>query len=97
MLLVRYYWDYKRLSALKEIELERNFQNRGIEAIQPYSIQYDEYAGITDVYHNGNCFFLILPFRVGMILPERCFTQGDPAAFGAFLAEKTGLEIKEIK
>ena len=30
------------------------------------------------------------------ILPERCFTQGDPAAFGRFMAEKTGLTVKEI-
>ena len=28
---------------------------------------------------------------------ERCFIQGDPAAFGGFLAEKTGLEVKEIQ
>ena len=96
-LLIRNYWDYKRMSALMEIELERNFRERGIESIQPFTIQYYEYAGITDIYHNGNGFYLIMPFRVGMILPERCFTQGDPAAFGAFLAEKTGLKVKEIK
>ena len=34
---------------------------------------------------------------MAIVIPERCFIQGDPAAFGAFLAEKTGLEVKEIK
>ena len=42
-------------------------------------------------------YYLVLGRRDVIILPERCFTQGDPAAFGAFIAGKTGLEVKEIK
>ena len=34
--------------------------------------------------------------KVSYILPVRCFIEGDPAAFGAFIFEKTGLECKEI-
>lgn len=97
LFVMRHYWDYKQLSALREIEFERNFREDGIESIQPFTVQNFEYAGISDVYHHGNSFYLLMPYRVAMILPERCFTQGDPAAFGAFIAEKTGLEVKEIK
>ena len=32
-----------------------------------------------------------------LILCERCFVQGDPAAFGAFIFDKCGLKIEEIK
>ena len=57
------------------------------------------YAAFTELFHSrkNECFYLYVERQHAVVLPERCFTQGDPAAFGAFIAEKTGLEVKEIK
>ncbi len=55
------------------------------------------YSAICDIVHCRDTYFLYVNKRRATILPERCFTEGDPAAFGAFLAEKTGLKLKEIK
>lgn len=55
------------------------------------------YSGLCDLVHSGDTYYLYLDKRKAQIIPERCFVEGDPAAFGAFLEEKTGLKIKEIK
>ena len=54
---------------------------------------YDAYC---DLVHYRDTYYLYIDKRKAQIVPERCFTQGDPAAFGAFLTEKTGLTVKEI-
>ena len=55
------------------------------------------YTSFWKLYHSQGIYFLYIDKGHVFILPERCFTQGDPAAFGSFIAEKTGLEVKEIK
>ena len=55
---------------------------------------YDQF---TELCRFRGSYYLFVDKNKPFILPERCFVEGDPAAFGAFLAEKTGLEIKEIK
>lgn len=55
------------------------------------------YAGFCDVVHYKDSYYLYLDKRKAQIIPERCFVEGDPAAFGVFLEQKTGLKIKEIK
>ena len=55
------------------------------------------YTAYCNLAYCRGTWYLYLNKRQAQILPERCFTQGDPAAFGAFIAEKTGLEVKEIK
>ena len=55
------------------------------------------FSALCDIIHYRGTYFLYVDKRRATILPERCFVEGDPAAFGAFLAEKTGLEVKEIK
>ena len=54
---------------------------------------YDAYC---DLVHYRDTYYLYIDKRKAQIVPERCFTQGDPAAFGSFMAEKTGLTVKEI-
>ena len=56
-----------------------------------------QYGAFDSLYHGKGAFYLYLNRQQALVIPERCFTQGEPAAFGAFLAEKTGLEVKEIK
>ena len=55
------------------------------------------YTSFWKIFHSQGIYFLYIDKGHVFILPERCFTQGDPAAFGSFIAEKTGLEVKEIK
>ena len=55
------------------------------------------YSAFSELYHSGGVYYLYIDKGHSLILPERCFTQGDPAAFGAFISEKTWLEVKEIK
>lgn len=54
------------------------------------------YEGFTELYQFRGTYYLFISRTQPFILPSHCFTQGDPAAFGAFLAEKTGLEVKEL-
>jgi hypothetical protein len=55
------------------------------------------YSAFKELYHSGAAYYLYIDKAHAIVLPERCFTKGDPAAFGRFIAEKTGLEVKEIK
>ena len=57
------------------------------------------YSGFTELLYSqkNQTYYCYLAKKVAIVIPERCFTQGEPAAFGGFLAEKTGLEVKEIK
>ena len=54
------------------------------------------YVSFTELYRFRRSYYLFVDKNKPVILPERCFVEGDPAAFGAFLAEKTGLEVKEM-
>lgn len=56
-----------------------------------------DYSVIESAVHRKDVYFLFVNKKQAYILPERCFTEGDPAAFGSFIEEKTGLKIKEIK
>ena len=55
------------------------------------------YPSFCDLVHYKDTYYLYIDKLKAQILPERCFTEGDPAAFGAFIEQKTGLKIKEIK
>ena len=55
------------------------------------------YSAFCELWHSQGVYYLYIDKGHAFILPERCFTQGDPAAFGRFIAEKTGIEVKEIK
>ncbi len=56
-----------------------------------------DYATFCDIVHSKGTYYLYINKRQAQIIPERCITEGNPAAFGAFLEEKTGLKLKEIK
>ena len=55
------------------------------------------WSAFRELYRSKGCYYLYVDQNRAMILPERSFTQGDPADFGAYMAEKTGKEMKEIK
>ena len=82
------------------------FEENGISFSAGEETERYGYGEISEVLHStGNmAYYLFLEHedrelgsqRFSFIFPERCFTQGDPAAFGRFMAEKTGLTVKEI-
>jgi hypothetical protein len=55
------------------------------------------YTAFCDFCRSAGTFYLYIDPGHAMILPEGSFAEGDPAAFGAFITEKTGLTLKEIK
>ena len=54
------------------------------------------YDSFCDLVRSGETYYLYLDRRKTLILPMRCFTEGDPRAFGTFMEGKTGLTVKEI-
>ena len=70
---------------------EKEMQIRGKNELFSY-----QYACVKGVYHAGDVYYVGLEGKRLIRIPERSFVEGDPAAFGAFLAEKTGLEVKEL-
>ena len=61
-------------------------------------IQSDyEYAAFTALAHGKDAYYLYIDKTRAVMIPERCFTEGDPATFGAYIEQRTGLKTKEIK
>lgn len=84
-----------------------SFEENGISFSTGEDTERYAYAEISEVLHSDAnlSYYLFLEHedgelgrqRFSFIFPERCFTQGEPAAFGPFMADKTGLQVKEIK
>lgn len=55
------------------------------------------YSGVTSVFTDGEIYYILLDKDHAMLLPKRSFTAGDPDCFALYLAERTGLEITNIK
>ncbi len=70
---------------------EKEMQSRGKNELFSY-----QYACVKGVYHARDVYYVGLEGKRLIRIPERSFVEGDPAAFGAFLAAKTGLEVKEL-
>ena len=82
---------------MEETLITRSFSEKAIECEIPHLMQFFEYAAIAKAYRYKDCYYLFTDSRTVMIIPERCFTEGDPAAFQAFLEEKTGKQVKVIR
>ena len=54
------------------------------------------YRAFQDVARFKETYYLYVDRRRALILPDRCFTEGNPADFGAFLEQKTGRTIRNI-
>ena len=55
------------------------------------------YSWIKSIVHGYGFFLLKGVAGDSVIIPERCFIEGEPRNFGRFLVEKTGLTIKEYR
>ncbi len=54
------------------------------------------YQAFQDIARYKGAYYLYIDKRRALIVPDHCFTEGDPAAFGPFIEEKTGLRIRNI-
>lgn len=87
-------WEKER--RFKE-QVQIGFEDGGVRYevdLNQSVISYDVFTGI---YHWRETYFLFIDKTVAYILPERGLVEGDLASFGAFLEQKTGLKIKELK
>ena len=83
------------------------FEENGISLSTGEGTDRYGYGEISEVLHStGNmAYYLFLEHedgewgsqRFSFIFPERCFSRGEPGAFGPFLKEKTGLKVTEIE
>ena len=51
------------------------------------------YSNISRIVETQDYYFLYTDIRMAHILPKKDFSMGDAAAFGKFVAEKSGLEL----
>ena len=70
------------------------FEEDGIRRDSGERFRYED---VTGLFHSGDAWFVTLKNSRGYIFTLRGFVEGDPAAFGAWIADKTGLVMKEIK
>lgn len=76
--------------------LELNFAEEELQVTSPKLREQYPYGSITEITHYKRCYYLYLDKNHAIMLPERCFTEGDPKAFGAFIAEKSGVPVQEM-
>lgn len=67
---------------------------RASSTLDEGTIHYDVFLRLVE---NDKYFFLFIQKYSAHVLPKDQFTQGDPADFSAFIAEKTGLQIERMK
>jgi hypothetical protein len=86
---------YKANSTM--LKAEYRFGGSGVRTGTGEASSIYTWPAFRELYHSKGVYYLFIDTNHAMILPERSFTQGEPAAFGPYMAEKTGQEMKEIK
>ena len=103
MLLIGYFFiDHLRaaLAMKNRVRLgdpKISFEAEGVLAESEKASSRYAYDVFTKLVVSRGAYYLFLNKSNAILLPERCMIKGDPAAFVAFLEEKTGLSMKEIK
>ena len=87
-------WEKKRRF---KGQVQIGFEDGGVRHETDLNQSVISYEVFTDIYHWRETYFLFIDKTVAYILPERGLVEGDLASFGAFLEQKTGLIIKELK
>ena len=78
-------------------QISWTFDDTGVSGVTNVSQSHYDYTAFQELFHSRQTYFLLLGKQQAVVIPERGLVEGDGAAFGAFLEEKTGLKIKEIK
>ncbi len=70
------------------------FSDDGFEVTTDLDNGTAKYDTLMKIVEDKNYFFLFVQKYSAYIVPKCDFSSGDPAEFSAFIAEKTGLEVK---
>lgn len=98
-------WRAKRLMrrSKKEKHIKSVIINDdGVKMIYDYGESLINFSSITNLYFSRGVWLIILAFdakhkkQFVITLAERCFTEGNPAQFGAYLSRMCGKEVKSF-
>ena len=82
---------------LKTGSLDTTFAEDEISVVTDKLKEQYPYSSVIEAYHYKKTYFLYVDKRHAMLLPERCFTEGDVSLFGEFISEKCKVTVKEVK
>ena len=90
-------WRIRRGMNRKVKESELRFSEERVEITTNVDAGVSKYDAYVKVAADSGHYFLLVGKYSGYILPKRDFVEGEPAAFAAFITEKTGLEMKFVR
>lgn len=90
-------WRSKRMLMEGMGSLTVTLEEEGLRGKSGLGEEFYPYSAVIGGYHFRERYFLFLDQRHAMLLPEQALTQGDGAGLKAFLSEKIGKEIKELR
>ena len=95
--------------AVREMRVRRNLKMLTSQGIITLTAEEDaihakadalssdySYQAFQDIVRFKGAYYLYIDKRRAMIVPDHFFTEGEPAAFGAFVEKKTGLKMRDI-
>ena len=90
-------WHSKRMQPRNVRFYDVTLTDDGLTEISGIGLTHCDYSAFTEACAYKEYWLLFLDKRHAEILPRSAMTVGDPDAFPAFWAEKTGIPIKKIK
>lgn len=92
----------KRMLKIKNVLKAVSLDDDGIKMIYDYGENLIHYSSVTNLYFSKGVWLIIYTFdvkrkkQVVITLPERCFIEGDPKEFSAYLSRMCGKEVKRF-
>lgn len=71
------------------------FGDTAFDVTYPGHSESIPYTQLKKLVETADYYFLYTDIRMAHILPKKDFTQGDAAAFGRFVAERSGLTLEQ--
>lgn len=90
-------WNMWRTRNRSITETTMAFSDTGVHTSNNLSESTIKYDAIVRIVESDGYFYLYMQKRLIFSLSKANFIQGNPAEFGAFIREKTGLEIKRVR
>ena len=90
-------WRIRRGMNQKVKESEYRFSEERVEITTNLDAGVAKYDAFVKIAEDSEHYFLLVGKYSGYILPKRDFVEGEPTKFTAFIAEKTGLEMKFVR
>ena len=78
-----------------DMTIDYRFGETAFDVTYPGQSESVSYKDLKRIVETAGYYFLYTNVRMAHILPKKHFSQGDAAAFGKFVAEKSGLELQK--